>query len=438
MSERLPKSARDVLAKQTAGEAHLSPDLLNAYVEHSLSDEESSTVLAHLAECGECREIIFLASGVTEEELLATAKQEHARMLVRTHADALSARQLAAAAPPVRQPEGCAVLEPRPRTPRRWWKWAVPALAAVIAVGIGILQHDKLREMTASRAPQQMARVEQPTVTLSQPNPSESSATSNQPSAPPAGSESRTYQLQDRSKVDINENAIKLPPAQKKELAEQDRDMKQRQDELQRREQAQLASNLAVSKDKRDMVAMTAPGPAMKAAPSGEPKPAPPPPPAAQSTTEATSAAPLLQADNAETDALKGQSLAKSAMPSNSAAGMVGALETQHAAPTRWRISSDGHVEHTVGPSTWERVMSAEPVTFRVVAIVGRNVWAGGSDGALFRSPDGGHEWNRVGLAGEQGTIKTIRFSTAQKGSVTTEAGTVWKTTDGGVTWSKQ
>ena len=82
--------------------------------------------------------------------------------------------------------------------------------------------------------------------------------------------------------------------------------------------------------------------------------------------------------------------------------------------------------------------MSAEPVTFHVVASVGQNVWAGGSDGALYHSADGGREWNRVALGSEQGTIKTIHFNNAQQGSVTTEGGAVWSTTDGGATWSKQ
>jgi photosystem II stability/assembly factor-like uncharacterized protein len=204
-----------------------------------------------------------------------------------------------------------------------------------------------------------------------------------------------------------------------------------------RREQAELSSKLDLSKDKR-------PSTSAEVA-AGAPKPAAPmgaaAPPASQTTAEVASAAPLVQADNADlstADSFKANSLAKSAMPSNSAAGMIGALQTQRSAATRWRISSDGHVEHTVGPTTWERVMSAEPVTFHVVATVGQNVWAGGGDGALYHSADGGHEWNRVALAGEQGTIKTIHFNNAQQGSLTTAAGTVWATSDGGATWSKQ
>jgi photosystem II stability/assembly factor-like uncharacterized protein len=125
----------------------------------------------------------------------------------------------------------------------------------------------------------------------------------------------------------------------------------------------------------------------------------------------------------------------------NDQRGALATLEMDRsgeAAKTRWRISRDGHVEHTVASSTWEQVMAAEPVTFRVVATVGNNIWAGGSDGALFRSTDGGKHWARVALADEHGTITTIRFNSAQQGIVTSASGTTWETLDGGRTWSKQ
>ncbi len=67
MSEGIPKSARDALAKQTTAEPHLSPDLLNAYVEQSLSEAEKVQVTTHLASCGECRDVVFLASAATQE-----------------------------------------------------------------------------------------------------------------------------------------------------------------------------------------------------------------------------------------------------------------------------------------------------------------------------------------------------------------------------------
>lgn len=44
-----------------SGLTHLDPDQLNAFVEGALADHERVTVLAHLADCADCRETVFLA-----------------------------------------------------------------------------------------------------------------------------------------------------------------------------------------------------------------------------------------------------------------------------------------------------------------------------------------------------------------------------------------
>ncbi len=69
MSRELPKSLRDALARQVAGDAHLSADALTAFAEHSLPPRERQRVNDHLAQCADCREVIFLASSTVEEPL---------------------------------------------------------------------------------------------------------------------------------------------------------------------------------------------------------------------------------------------------------------------------------------------------------------------------------------------------------------------------------
>ncbi len=64
----IPKSARELLARQTAPEVHPSPDLLNAYVEQALSGAEKDNVTEHLAACADCRDVVFLASQSQEQE----------------------------------------------------------------------------------------------------------------------------------------------------------------------------------------------------------------------------------------------------------------------------------------------------------------------------------------------------------------------------------
>src|ERR1700722_9189121 len=131
MNPEISKSAREFLAKQPAAEAHPSPDLLNGYVEQSLSAAENGQVLTHLSSCTECREVVFLAGGAVEEEM-------QPELLVAAAAKAAQARPLVAATPASDQLRGCAVLEPRPKPKTAWWKWVAP-LAAVVIVGATVL-----------------------------------------------------------------------------------------------------------------------------------------------------------------------------------------------------------------------------------------------------------------------------------------------------------
>lgn len=108
----------------------------------------------------------------------------------------------------------------------------------------------------------------------------------------------------------------------------------------------------------------------------------------------------------------------------------------------QWRIGPDGHLERSMVPEQWTRVLANQPVTFRAVAAIGNDVWAGGNGGALFHSPDGGEHWGKVSLAGnsnvETAAIISIRFDDAQHGVVISDNGTRWATTDGGLTWTTQ
>jgi hypothetical protein len=57
-------------------EFHPDADLLNAFAEHVLDERERSHVLAHLASCGRCRQVLTLAqqaAGIEVEELVAAA-----------------------------------------------------------------------------------------------------------------------------------------------------------------------------------------------------------------------------------------------------------------------------------------------------------------------------------------------------------------------------
>jgi hypothetical protein len=85
---------------------------------------------------------------------------------------------------------------------------------------------------------------------------------------------------------------------------------------------------------------------------------------------------------------------------------------------------------------------AAAPVIFRAVAALGPEVWAGGSNGALYHSVDAGGHWTPV-VPSSVGTILSgdilvLDFSDAQHGKVRTSTSEVWITSDGGQTWQKQ
>ena len=109
--------------------------------------------------------------------------------------------------------------------------------------------------------------------------------------------------------------------------------------------------------------------------------------------------------------------------------------------PTRWEITEGGQLQRWTPGAQWTRVLADQPVSFKVVAVVGSEVWTGGSDGALFHSTDGGEHWTRVALVANgqpaQGNIRSIRFDTPAAGQVTTDSGETWSTSDGGKTWSR-
>ncbi len=109
----------------------------------------------------------------------------------------------------------------------------------------------------------------------------------------------------------------------------------------------------------------------------------------------------------------------------------------------RWSVSDSGALQRSFdGGRRWKEVAVAEGVTFRAVAVVVNDVWAGGSGGALFHSADGGEHWARVRIQANgrtpSGDIVRIEFTDARDGVVATSTGETWTTSDAGATWRSQ
>jgi photosystem II stability/assembly factor-like uncharacterized protein len=76
----------------------------------------------------------------------------------------------------------------------------------------------------------------------------------------------------------------------------------------------------------------------------------------------------------------------------------------------------------------------------RTFSASGREIWAGGSGGALYHSRDGGRTWARVTVkAGDvvlDSAIVRVEFTDELRGALKTASGETWTTSDAGTTWS--
>lgn len=89
-----------------------------------------------------------------------------------------------------------------------------------------------------------------------------------------------------------------------------------------------------------------------------------------------------------------------------------------------------------------DQKQTAVSMIFRAVAANGADVWAGGVNGALYHSTDAGNHWTRILPASSgvalTGDIVSVNFSDAQHGRVSTSTSETWTTGDGGESWQKQ
>lgn len=377
MNQQLPKPLQEALARQVGGDVHPLPDVLAAFMERTLAPVENEVVTHHLAQCAECREIVFLASEAAEEEV------SDERELV-----AASGTRLV----PVPARAASQIPTPRPRWRLRMM-WGVPVAAAALLVA-GVL----FVQLSRSGTQQNLA------------------------SLPVAGTRSAPASTQGQQ---IALSRIPPEPAN-----------------------APAPEQFAKSTPHGAKAVRSANGPGVTvvgraAANQQLPSGAELAPMAKGSPEAALTVSGLTQGFTSSMATQNGfaESEAKPASQ-QPIAEFAKSLAGTHATRTpraQWRITQDGHLEHSAGAEGWTATLVDPSTSFRAVAAVGNDVWAGGNGGALFHSSDGGEHWRKVSLIAnsevETGAIVTIRFADQQHGMVASDAGTRWATTDGGVTW---
>jgi hypothetical protein len=126
--------------------AHPDAESLTAFAEQLLSGTEREQILAHMATCSRCREVVFLTQPMMEPEKLASATELQESF--------------------------------RP-TPRGWsgaWRWAwIPATALAGFIGFAVLQHQRRAavsqpEMAQNVSPPETVRNATPANTVATPS----------------------------------------------------------------------------------------------------------------------------------------------------------------------------------------------------------------------------------------------------------------------------
>lgn len=106
-------------------------------------------------------------------------------------------------------------------------------------------------------------------------------------------------------------------------------------------------------------------------------------------------------------------------------------------------LHSYGEIQKSLdGGQTWQTVRLSNDVSFRAIAAVGPHVWAGGSNGALFQSSDGGSHWNRITVAEQDtkltGAIVSIDAQSEDQLKITSSSGEKWISANGGRDWKRE
>ncbi|MGB8130997.1 MAG: YCF48-related protein [Candidatus Angelobacter sp.] len=125
------------------------------------------------------------------------------------------------------------------------------------------------------------------------------------------------------------------------------------------------------------------------------------------------------------------------ASSSLSASAMAPSLHKSDATPATWKVVN-GKLMKSSGPSQWEDAypVASNTTEFSFVNARGNDIWAGGSHALLIHSRDGGRTWDTVKLGDKaSGTIVSIIAGTMSV-QVKTSDNQTWASADGGKTWT--
>ena len=384
--------------RKQADEAHLDAEFLAAFSENALSPAERERAIAHLANCGDCRDIFFLAQ---------PQATEHQR-----------------------------ILSPAPRRSAFVVRWvALAAAVVIIGSGVFVSRHELSRQadfaVKQAPAPQPLAKLadekaaEQPTSETEVAGvPSRAKQGMEREGRPPLKHMTAKPQTEMRfdanDEVHVSNSPVSIQPDN---LPMQGRDRAELGGPVANANPAPptaaAASGLMADKAKAEEMPRNVTQSVEVAA--------------ANETVEVEAGSPAKK--DSATELQNGQA---------AVAGYIGGASFARLQPpaAQWSLTPAGAVQRSFDQGkTWQQVpVNGSSQKFFAVFSSETRVWLGGTAGALYQSTDSGITWMRVKPAttnGQQLTsdIVHVQFTDAQNGTVTGSDGEVWATADGGQTW---
>lgn len=376
LARLLAETLRSRSASGVQGSACPDAEVLAAYSEHGLAQEETARWESHFVDCHRCQKIIAVLAASGEE--LAEAEVERLG-------------SLAAASSVARQPVARNTAEPKVMIRRRptLWRWLVPAVGMASAVALWFALHPMLpnqapssQRIAATGVPQN--GVAQGATAASSAKPGETQVADANLPPPPAAVASGALRRDAAAPANS-------PAAATRELARKQEAFESAAPPPVSEADRAAPNPQATAKDKRVLSAQAAPGKSSEAldaltaaAPAA---PAPPTPP------------PAANGERAEPQALDGAA-------GSFARNQVGALAKSATPPTvfgspnrsvLWRLGSGGRIERSTDQGqTWQPQSSGvTPDLLAGAAPSEKIAWVAGRAGIILRTTDGEH-WQRV------------------------------------------
>jgi len=396
--EPLPKPVKQALEnlRQSAG-PHPDADLLAAFQEGAVTARERERLLAHFAACAHCREVARLSLPAPE------SKQQ--------------------------------VIVPAASGGRRWLNWATVAITTVVLGSVGVIYQVEHHGSEQAKLSATRSDTSAPVITPGTPTaqaPSAERPTKAAKTSPPSGKAG---------------GAVAKPPEPATTAAALDR----HPEPFRQKAGPSAFSSAGAGKEVPDFVAGGSQATAQALSPSTVDRGPRRPPSAGEiaaahsgANGEVSSRAPVTPSvtggHQSDSQATRSQAMKAMSTPGETQR-KTAAFDSAAPARPQWRISPAGELQRALAGSDWQTVLAPAHMQFHALAVIGNDVWAGGSEASLFHSVDGGANWTRVVLPTNEPatlTITRITFDDALNGTVDAGDVTTWVTADGGRTWSQR